>query len=514
MMKNALATPHWAATKAGRRILSGGGGAVDAAIAAAVTLSVAYPQDCSIGGDLVALVRSPQGNLTVVNASGPAPSGLERSVAEAGVDRMPDTGPLTVTVPGALAGLAELHALGGRTEWAELISHGARLARRGVPVSRTTARFLNQDWTALKQDPGFSVRFTERGEKPLCANALLRQPELADTLERVAQEGVDAFYRGTLGVMFAEGLSRLGSPMRPSDLVRYRAITEKPRSLEWGEYRVHTSGANTQGDVLLLMLAAIAEGNLDPDPLGRDASALTGIAARASRRRDALLGDGCTIQGSALDWQDMNSVRALIEEGTDLYPSTRDKRVGGDTVAIAATDRDGWSVSIIQSVYEPFGARILEPETGIVCHNRGTSFSLVPHHPNRLVDGKRPMHTLMPVIVEKADGVYSVQGTMGGKAQPQIHMQLLGSLISGCPPARAVENPRWVVGGREAASASVVQVEESALPVFDTFRTSEFVIEAISDLHDAVGHVQAIVYAEKGCSAVSDPRSDGSAFVE
>jgi gamma-glutamyltranspeptidase/glutathione hydrolase len=183
---------------------------------------------------------------------------------------------------------------------------------------------------------------------------------------------------------------------------------------------------------------------------------------------------------------------------------------------VVAGDGEGNAVSVIQSVFHTFGAAILEPETGILLHNRGASFSLDPDSPNVLVPGKRPLHTLMPVMIRRGPDLVGVQGAMGGKAQPQIHLQLLLRMLRGESPTAALDAPRWVVGGlEEGQGGDVVYVERSAgEKVANAIARTGMTVNVLEDRHEDVGHGQLVFLdADGGLRASSDPRADGSAAV-
>ena len=182
---------------------------------------------------------------------------------------------------------------------------------------------------------------------------------------------------------------------------------------------------------------------------------------------------------------------------------------------MAAVDSEGRAVSLIQSVFHAFGSGILEPATGIICHNRGACFSLDPGSPNRIAPGKRPAHTLMPVLLRDAGGRVSAHGTMGGRAQPQIHVQLLLRRLAGASPEVAVAAPRFVVGGLDAGSEADVIFAEEGLPAETAAALSRARLELRTGgaLDEIVGHTQLAVRTADGLAAASDPRADGRGLV-
>ncbi|WP_244301174.1 gamma-glutamyltransferase [Leucobacter insecticola] len=191
-----------------------------------------------------------------------------------------------------------------------------------------------------------------------------------------------------------------------------------------------------------------------------------------------------------------------------------DPKASGDTVGLSAISADGWAVSLINSVYWGFGSRILEPRTGIIFQNRGTSFSLDPESPNAFAPGKRPRHTLMPVLILEGDEVAWVPATMGGSAQPQIHAQLLLRSLAGESPHEATHAPRWIVN-EAVGDGAVTVTAESDVPrnVKESLEAAGFVVEVVPPYTEDLGHSNLIRATSSGYSASSDPRSDGSAVV-
>jgi len=357
------------------------------------------------------------------------------------------------------------------------------------------------------------------GGRPLAAGDALTQPALAASLDAIAADGADAFYRGELGARFLAGLEPLGSPLRADDLEAYRPEAAAPLTGRFDGVEVMTSPPASQGLLLLETLNAITasgEGEL----LGRRADLLARIFHLASRDRDEHLADPRQVRvplerllsPDHAEWLAAQARRDL-ESGGPAPPSG--PKPTGDTVAVAAVDSEGRAVSLIQSVFHAFGSGILEPATGIICHNRGACFSLDPGSPNRIEPGKRPAHTLMPVLLRDAGGRVSAHGTMGGRAQPQIHVQLLLRRLAGASPEVAVAAPRFVVGGLDAGSEADVIFAEEGLPAETAAALSRGRLElrAGGALDEIVGHTQLAVRTADGLAAASDPRADGRGLV-
>ncbi len=508
-LTGAVATPHATATRSAERAFERGGNAIDAALAAAATLSVVYPHNVSIGGDLIALVRDPEGAVRCLNASGPAAHAVDANALRAvHGDALPYRGIDTVTVPGAVRGWERLHRLGARRPWAEVFGDAVGAAGEGVPVARSLAAAFREEEAAIRFDPGFRDVFLPDGRLPEEGD-LLVQPALAATLDALREDGAAALYDGRLTQAFVAGLAAAGSRISAADLLLFHPEAVDPLETEFGGYRILTSPPNTHGFVLLRVLREIERDGIE-DPLGSGFGDVMERFLAANLVRDEQLADPRSTGGGLAALFD-DAPRALDEP---VSPGFRRPR--GDTVGIAVSDSSGWSVSLIQSVYHAFGSAVVEPSTGILLHNRGTGFSLDPESPNALAPGKRPLHTLMPVLVTEGDDVRFVSATMGGQGQPQIHAQVLLRAMAGACASDAVAAPRAIVGPqRDGDRPSDVYVEQG---VSDAARaalasTSLHIVET-PDSSELVGHANLVVAAPDGrLDAGSDPRSDGAASV-
>lgn len=502
--RGAVATSHHLATEAGAAALRAGGNAIDAALAAAATLCVVYPNNVALGGDLVALVRSPDGRVRFLNATGAAPQmqTLEALRAKHG-ETLPLRGIDTVTVPGGICGWNSLHELGATLSWADHFTAAIKHAAQGHPTAKSVAAALIDDRESLERDPGARAIFYPSGV-PLAAGERLVQPALANTLEAISHGGSAEFYEGETADRWLAGLQRLGSKITKKDALDYSAYWGEPLEGEYAGLRVLTGPPNTSGFMLLRALNAVAAGITDP--LGVGAGELSRAFRESNLVRAAKLADPRFGGASGED---------LVAMPVPEQHRRHTPKASGDTVGFSAISADGWAVSFINSVYWGFGAHILEPDTGIIFQNRGTSFDLDPASPNAFEPGKRPRHTLMPVIVLRGDEVAYVPATMGGSAQPQIHAQLLLRMIDGAAtPHEATHAPRWMIeesGGGEPATALV----EHDLPdcAQQSIREAGFILKLVSPYAEDLGHSN-VIHVERGAYvAASDPRSDGSALV-
>ncbi|MBS1894665.1 MAG: gamma-glutamyltransferase [Actinobacteria bacterium] len=486
----ALAAPHGHAVDAAAEAVAEGGNALDAALAAAAMLVVTYPHQCALGGDLTALVRDSDGEVTAVLSLGAAPAGVDADALRAMGKRMPRQGPFTVTVPGIVAGWVELAGLGATLGLRRPLLRAAAAAADGVPVAVGLSRAIELEAEAVAADPGLRATFTRDGV-PLAPGAVLAQPELAQTLETLAADP-GQFYRGEIAAALVDFLRAGGSAMSAEDFAVHTAERPRPLTRTEGDLRWWAAPPPAQGATVLGLLGET------PAPLAR--------ALAAHGARDTFLGDP---RGGAID------VTAMIE----LNPESRTAPGAygnGDTVAISAVDDSGRSVVLIQSLFRTFGSGMLEPRTGIVLQNRGSAFSLEPGHPAEIGPGRRPPHSLCPLLGER-DGVRAAIGCQGGPAQPLILSQVAAAAVDReASLAAALDRPRWVVGARPLGfEVDTVLAEPGA----EGEVAVELGVPGAPSLvlgeryEDRCGHVQiARVLDGERLEAASDPRADGSHF--
>nr|MDT0659498.1 gamma-glutamyltransferase [Micromonospora sp. DSM 115978] len=492
-MRVAVAAPHPSATDAAASVVAAGGNALDAALAAAAALTVAYPHQCSVGGDLVAIVRPAGQPARAVLSIGAAAADTDVAALRALGDRMPSGGPATVTVPGVVAGWAAIAGLGARLPLGDLLAPAIALARDGVEVSPGLRRAITARPTVIRSDPGLRALFDPAPE-------VLVQPELADTLTAVAGNW-RTFYKGHLAHRLVAGLRELGSALSIGDFAAHRAEVDAPLSAMVNGASWYAAPPPVQGPTLLGVLGS--------------ADLLT-AARGAQLARDALLGDPRSgpvdldglLRGSALDTPPFAA--APLAAAACTVPAA------GDTVAVVAVGADGTAVTLIQSVFQSFGAGILDPSTGVVLHNRGTSFSLDENHPGRLRPGSRPPHTLCPTLAVHGETVLAL-GCQGGRAQPWILAQVASGVLTGDDLGALVARPRWVIGAREIGRPVPSLLLEPGTPDTDALAATAgrlgLAVATTDGPHDDAGHVQVARLRGGSLEAASDPRADGRAAV-
>jgi gamma-glutamyltranspeptidase/glutathione hydrolase len=502
-----VATDHHLATAAGLAVLQDGGSAVDAAVAAAAVCAVTQPHRTSIGGDLFALVYDASSReVSAYNGSGAAPRALAPDTFASG---FPGEGALLATVPGVVAAWGDLLRDHGHLGLDRVLAPAIGYAAEGFPVSDGLAEGFVDGGARL--DAEAARVYGPRGRFPH-AGEILQQPDLATTLQDVATQGPDAFYRGALADRIAAGIAKVGGAIALDDLAAH--TTDRP-SATHTRYRglsVYGQPPVSQGHILLEELA-IAEG-LDMASLPWGSAdlvhQLVEIKKMAFADRDAYAGDPRMVPFG---------VEHLLEAGfvsrrRHAIPGRASERtdpgvMAADTTYLAVVDRDGNAVSLIESVFSEFGSACVVPGTGVLLNNRLIGFSLDPSSPNALAPRKRPIHTLNTVIALDGSTPRFVFGTPGRHAQVQTNFQLAVGLIDqGFDVQRAIEEPRWY---HEAGRALRM---ESRFP--ESTRRALVArgheITLIGDWASVTGGAQAIAIDANGVfSGGADPRREGHA---
>ena len=459
-----IATSQPLATAAGLRVLQSGGNAIDAAVTAAAVLSVVEPTMNGAGGDLFAIVYDAKTKkVHGLNASGRA--GAAATVAEfkkRGLEKIPLRGELSVSVPGVVDGWSELLAKHGTVTMAQALEPAIKYARDGYAVSEIIADQWKSVQSVLARDPKAAAIFLPGGKAPAPGD-VFKNPALAASLELIAKGGRDVFYKGAIAKAIADDMQRRNGLITAKDLADHHSDWIEPLSTTYRGYQVLELPPNTQGVAALEMLN-IMEG-FDLKGLGHNTAAYLHTMVEAKRiafaDRGAWLGDSSSTPVKAIERmlskdyaaerrKEINAgkaaadYKALTIDGRTT-PAGGDEPIGrGDTIYLTAADSEGNVISLIQSLYETFGSGIVAGDTGIVLHNRANLFTLTDGHPNQIVPGKRPFHTLIPAMVLK-DGVPWVSfGVMGGDMQAQGHAQVLANLIDfGMNIQEAGEAPRF-----------------------------------------------------------------------
>lgn len=458
-----IATSQPLASISGLEILRGGGNAVDASICAAAVLCVTEPHATGVGGDLFAVVRDPAGAVIGLDAAGPAPQDAPREPPA-------PNGPRSVTVPGAVAGWAALSERFGTLGLERCLEPAIELATSGVAAGYYSADV----WQAA------SLATPELGPPPGFGGCY-RLPELAATLRAIATAGPPGFYAGRIADAIVDS-----TWLAHDDLSRYQPRWVTPLTHTYRGLDVAELPPPTQGVAALEALAILGDG---------DAELSDQIRAVALALEDALANvrDGAAVNGllsaDHIERRRRDAVRAAAGP------------VGG-TVCLCAVDRDGMAVTLLQSLYYPFGSGVVAGSTGVVLNNRGACFAVE----GEVVAGTRPYHTLIPAMLTSGEKLVGPFGVMGGFVQAQAHVQFVVELTrNGMDPQAALDRGRFRVEG------DVVQLEE---PLWDRAPELERLGFQIARSSDplAFGGGQAIIARDGALFGGSDLRKDGCAL--
>ncbi|MEO3999433.1 gamma-glutamyltransferase family protein [Mesorhizobium sp. CAU 1732] len=507
-----VASPHVAASEAGRKVLASGGNAIEAAIAMGAVLAVVYPHFCGLGGDAVWVVADGEGRSTSFLGIGQAGEACADIRGE-----VPVRGPASaLTTACVVDSWGRAHAFsqsrwGGLMSWSRLLEPAIELAQRGFPVSRSQDFWLDyrkEDWPAW---PGFASLFGEASP----AGSLFRQPHLARTLSHVAEEGARSFYEGDLAHRIAKGLAEAGAPLSAADLVRTHTRTAKLESVKYRGLTLLAPTAPTQGITTLSIMATLEK--LGIADVGEGTSDFYHLIVEAIKQafleRDRI-GDP---DHDAFDLSVL-SAASIAQKATAVDRQVArpwaDEFATGDTVFFAACDGDGRAVSVLQSIYFDWGSGVVAGDTGILWQNRGAAFAPAGEPVNGLRPGARPFYTLNPGIALKDGRPHLLYGTQGADGQPQTLATLLVRLIDhAMPPQAALAAPRFLLGRTFSDSRDNLKLERNVGPgVADTLAAMGHETVLLEPLSPLCGQAGVIRMDDDGVSGAHDPRGDGCAL--
>jgi gamma-glutamyltranspeptidase / glutathione hydrolase len=510
----AAASPHAAATRVGADVLADGGTALDAAVAINAMLTVVYPHMCGIGGDLFLLYRdASDGRVWCLNGSGPAPRLATREAYRArGLDEFPARGPLSVTVPGAVASWAAALARFGTRPLAELLEPAARAAEAGVEVTDRIARWIDEYAADVAADALLRERYLDGGRAP-APGTTLRQPELARALRRLIDAGADDLYGGELAREIDAGMREADGFLRATDLAAFEPEWVEPLRLAYRGVEVVTTPPNSQGITALMMLNALRA--LQPGPPGTAAfvEALVRAKRFAFAERDRHVSDPRFADVPVQRLLSEQTARAAMLGAGEAAPA---RSSAGDTVYLCAVDAAGNACSLIESTYYAFGSCFVPGSSGVLLHNRGHFFSLDDDHVNRLEPGKRTLHTLIASMAFRDGDLRLVFGTMGADGQAQTTVQVLERWLAGAGPQEAVSAPRILHGrfGAEDDPNELTVEATMGAGVIDELARRGLEPRVAGEHEERLGHAHAIeLRADGTLAAGADPRSDGAAIV-
>lgn len=500
-------TPHYLATDAAVTVLRSGGNAADAAIAANATLGVVAPETCGIGGDLFALVHTPDRPApAALNASGRAGAGADaEAVRRAGHRRIAVDSELAVTVPGCVDGWVALAEEFGSMPLGKTLQTAIAHAREGFPATPELSQSLDRLADHLRPQPASRGLFPN--DLPPAIGALVTRPALAETLAMIAADGRDGFYTGPAAAAITAATSGI---LAPKDIAQEQAEWVQPASLQVMGWTGWTIPPNSQG--YLALAAAWLFEQLDPARDPNDPAFVHGAieACRAvAWERDDLVADPDHAPLSAAALLDPERLGARLERlslsARTEWPAPQP--APGGTAYLTVYDSAGMGVSLIQSNFHGIGSRIGAGEAGFFLHDRGSGFSLVPGHPNELAPGKRPLHTLSPTLWTEGEELRLLLGTRGGDFQPQTMLQMLTMLRwAGLDGAEAHRQPRWTTAEWREPTDTVLVEPHMDPAVVAALRSLGHEVAVTDKWMGGWGPVSVIAVHADGAVGAADPR--------
>jgi len=518
-----VATSHTLASQAGAQILARGGSAMDAAITANAVLGVTEPMMNGIGGDLFLLYWDAKtGKLYGLNSSGWAPRGLSIDyLKQKGTMQMPQAGIDSVTVPGAVEGWSKAHGRFGRLPWKDLFTPAIYYAEHGYPVPELIHDFWDDAAQTLKQTPEAERIFLPNGKAPEIGE-MFSNPDLGKTLRLIADDGRDAYYRGEIAQSIISTSAALGGTMQPDDLADFSAEWVEPISTTYHGWKIYELPPNGQGMAALEMLNIMSA--LTPDKAGPVApmelhnriEAMKLAYADLYRYNADPRFAKVPVQGLLSEDYARQRAALIDPEKANCTPASGSP-ARSDTTYLAAIDRDGNIVSLIQSNYDAFGSGVAVKGRGFVLQDRGGLFVLDPSHPNALAPRKRPFHTIIPAFMEQGD-THIGFGIMGGANQPLAHAQFVSNFVDyGMNIQAALSEPRFTVRPTEEGIGCDILMESRVEGgTLQLLRQKGHKLKVRKEYSAAMGRGQAVLRNSKTKVnfAASDPRADGSAEPE
>lgn len=522
------ATSHPLATQIALDVMKAGGSAVDAAIAANAALGLMEPTGNGIGGDLFAIVWDPKTRrLHGYNGSGRSPRSLTLAEFQRrGLSEIPAHGPLPVTVPGAVDGWFALHQRFGKLPMADNLAPAIRYAREGHPVHEVIAYYWERSVPRLSKWPGFTEQFTIDGRAPRTGETW-RNPNLADTLQKIAEGGRDAFYTGDIARTIGDYFAANDGFLSYEDMAAHTGDWVDPVSTHYRGHDVWELPPSGQGIAALQILNSLEPYDLKSYGFGSpehvhlfvEAKKLA-FADRARWYADPAFHPAPVAKLISKEYARERGTLISMERALrEVQPGTPKQLDEGDTIYLTTADADGMMVSLIQSNYRGMGSGMAPPGLGFILQDRGEQFVLRDDHPNGYAPGKRPFHTIIPAFVTRDGKPWLSFGVMGGAMQPQGHVQILLNLIDfGMNLQEAGDAPRIQHdGSTEPAGQATAMTDggevdlETGFP-YETVRALMRKGHSVRFADGPYGGYQAImVNPLGGYIGASESRKDGQA---
>jgi gamma-glutamyltranspeptidase / glutathione hydrolase len=519
LARNIVATSQPLAAQAGVAMLQRGGNAVDAALATAIALAVVEPVSAGVGADAFAMIWD-GARMHGLNGSGHSPRALDVEKL-AGLEHVPEWGWDSVTVPGVVSAWAAMSEKFGRLPFADVFRPAIKYAREGHHPTPIIARMWAGLLPSYKNYPEVLRTYYPTGRAPKVED-LFRFPELADTLEIIAETEGRSFYEGALAEKIAAHAKASGAALSIDDLNRHTSDWVEPITISYRGVTIHELPPNGQGLAALIALGILDHFDMSRCPPDSADSIHLQIEATKLALADAFahVGDPACMRQSPDEFLDPGYLQRrayAISMAEARFPDAGLPRSGGTTY-VAAADEDGMMVSYIQSCGRGFGSGIVVPGTGIALQSRGRAFTLERGHPNRIGPGKRPYHTNIPAFASTEAGPLACFGLAGWTMQPQAHVQFLTRLLDyGQNPQTILDAPRWRIALEEPAILLEPGVkpethEELTRRGHEIVKTEKFSL-ASTPFGSALmfGGAQMIYKLNGGYAGASDSRRDGQA---
>jgi gamma-glutamyltranspeptidase / glutathione hydrolase len=506
------ASSHPLASIAAVDVLKAGGTAADAAVAAVATLCVVEPAMTGIGGDCFCLVAKPNAPVWGYNGSGRAASAAttERMLAEGMPHKIPATSAHAITVPGAVDAWEAILKAHGRFDLHKVLQHAIRYAEDGFPVAPRVAADWAMALGKLTPHAGSVKHYLVNGQSPEVGH-VMRLPALAATLKAIASGGAKAFYEGAIAADIASTVQAAGGLVTAEDLALHYGDIVEPISTNYRGIDIIELPPNGQGLTALVLLNILEQFDLKSlDPMGAERLHLALEAARlAFALRDTHLADPthmCEPVAELLDKSFAKKLANLLDRSKRVsLPNA--PRPSSDTIYLTVVDRDRMAVSLINSLYSPFGTGICTEETGVMLHNRGTGFVVEPDHPNTIAPRKRPMHTIIPALAMRDGRCTMSFGVMGADFQPMGHAHIVTNMVDhGMDIQQAIDAPRVFYVGE------VTEVERGVPEAAVAGLKSRGHNVMLRDLPHGGGQGIVIDWNNGNLIGGSDPRKDGCAI--
>jgi len=528
---SAIASAHPVATEAGLEILEAGGNAFDAAVAVSATLAVVEPYSSGLGGGGFWLLHeADSGRNIMIDGRERAPLQAHRDMYldEKGevIEGLSVDGPLAAGIPGEPAALVHLAEHYGRLPLAQSLAPAIRAARNGFEVTPHYQRMARFRLEVLRRYPAAARTFLVNNDVPPLKH-IIRQPDLADTLERLAGEGLDGFYRGELADKLVEGTRAAGGNWTRADLTEYQIVEREPITGSYGDYRIISAAPPSSGGVALVtMLNILEEYDLAHRPAVERKHLIIEAMRRAYRDRAEYLGDPEFVE---MDIQRLTSKAYAaqlrqsiqIEQASDshLLPPATTSEEGNDTSHFSILDREGNRVAATLSINYPFGSGFMPPGTGVLLNDEMDDFSAKPGEPNvyglvgaeanAIEPGKRMLSSMSPTFVEHEDRV-AILGTPGGSRIITMVLHGILGFVEGQDARGIVSLPRY----HHQYLPDQVQYEPGAIPVEQQLGLANLG-HVLTELNSSYGNMQLVIWDRPGkqVDGASDPRGEGMASV-